>query len=188
MLLKRHVGSRDRAVGTNALLKFVLCSMSFALVSVSMLAWSLRTHTRTILVPPVVRAPMTFEDGKTDDATLRDYVFFISSLAFSYTPATARQQFTDLLRWYVPERFAAATSAWMNHAADIEAARVTTVFALNPGSIDINPRQKTISLTGTRGQYQETAPIGSPTPISYQVKYDIRAGRFLLLDIAEMRR
>lgn len=184
MLTKAYLNPRDRAVSENAVLKFGIVCTSLATVALAVTVFAIRKQSRTILVPPVIRSQVTITDKTIDDYLVRDWVYFIGALAFSYTPSSARVQFNDLMRFYAPSAYAAANDAWMSLATDIEKSRVTTQFSIDPNGIDINPQQREITVQGLRSQFQDNVLIGTQRT-SYTVRYQISAGRFLVTEIGE---
>ena len=184
MLFRKYLDNRDRAVSENAVLKFGIVCLGVCCVFLSMALFLQRKHTRTILVPPVIKSQLYLTDDKASDEYIRDWVYFLSALAFSYTPASARAQFYDLLRFYAPEVYPSANDAWMNLATDIEKSRVTTMFNIDPGSITINVAKREVTVPGLRSQFQENTPIGTGRTL-YLIKYAFRGGRFLITEIAE---
>ena len=65
------------------------------------------SYQRVVIVPPGLQEKTTIQGDRLDEIYVSTFVRYISSLAFSYTPATARRQFDELLLHFDPIRLSA---------------------------------------------------------------------------------
>lgn len=184
MRLKKYLTERDQKAHEAALYKFVVVCLSLATVVLSYSLYSIRTYHRTILVPPQIRSQIEITDFNVSNEYIRDWVFYISSLAFSYTPATVHGQFTDLLRFYHPSSYPSAQAAWKDLADLVYKTRVTQVFTINPSMLVFNPGAKEVVVGGIRTQYKDNVAFKSQQ-IKYHIQYTIEGGKFSILNITE---
>ncbi len=166
----------------NRLLKFVIASLSLAVVFNSFMVYRAVRYQRVVLIPPKMTGTVEFVQGKPTDRYVRDLCRRIVNLAATYSPATARAQFDELLSYYAPESYPVASKEWYSLASRIEASQVSSVFYLEKITIEKN---NTLEVFGTLRQFAAgDTPLdnGSKT---YLIKYRIRDGRFYLISIKE---
>lgn len=164
----------------NRLLKFVVVVLALAVVFNSLQVKRALNYQRTVLIPPTMTGTLEFVEGRPTDAYLRDMARRISSLAATYSPATARAQFDELLAYFAPEKYPAASSNWYSLAGRIEESRVSSVFY--PQRVEVN--RDTLEITGTFKQWAEDQMVDSG-PRTYVTRYRIEDGRFFVLSVME---
>ena len=184
MLKARFLSERDRKAHEAALYKVVVVCLSITTAFLGYALYKVRTYHRTILVPPQITSQIEITDTYVSDMYLRDWVYYLCALAFSYTPATARSQFIDLLRLYHPQTYPSAKDAWFELADIIEQAKITQYFQIDPRRLIFNPREKKLVVTGLRTQYKESLPIKTEV-IEYTIEYAIEGGKFWIIRIGE---
>jgi conjugal transfer pilus assembly protein TraE len=166
----------------NRLLKFVILVLALAVVVNSFLVSRAITYQRTILIPPKLTGTIEFVEGKPSDQYIRDLARRIVGLGATYSPATARSQFNELLALYAPEEYPNAAKAWYALAGRVEESQVSNVFYLRNLIVD-NARQR-LEIIGDRKQFAENRLIeeGAKT---YEARYRLEDGRFYLLSFME---
>ena len=164
----------------NRLLKFMIVILAVAVVVNSVLVFRAVKYQRLILIPPTLTGTIEFVQGRPTDRYIRDLVRRIVNLSASYSPATAREQFDELLAFYAPESYPAASTNWYRLASQIEEAHVSSAFYLERITVT---GDDTIEVSGTSHQFTSDTPIetGSDT---FLIKYRIQDGRFYLLSLA----
>ena len=166
----------------NRLLKFVIFILALAVVVNSFLVSRAIKYQRVILIPPKLNGSIEFVEGKPSDQYLRDLARRIVSLAATYSPATARIQFNELLALYAPEEYPGAAKAWYALAGRVEESQVSNVFYLRNLIVD-NADQR-LEIIGDRRQFAEDRLIDAATK-TYEARYRLEDGRFYLLSFME---
>ncbi len=166
----------------NRLLKFVIVILAMAVVVNSFLVIRAIKYQRVILIPPKLSGEIEFVEGKPSDQYIRDMARRIVGLAATYSPATARSQFNELLALYAPEEYPAAAKAWYALAGRVEESQVSNVFYLRNLIVD-NAGQR-LEIIGDRRQFAEDRLIDA-APKTYEARYQLKDGRFYLLSFME---
>jgi conjugal transfer pilus assembly protein TraE len=167
----------------NRLLKFIVLVIGIAvLYNTWMIRQALNTH-RTIIVPPVVNQEMEFQGERASENYLRQMIRYAVSLAVNNSPATARQQFEELLALYAPESFPDAQTALYSLAANIEEAKVTNAFYID--SIKVDEQNSTVAVKGRQLQFMQDV-ITKNQQTAYEIKYRIQEGRLMIISIKEV--
>jgi conjugal transfer pilus assembly protein TraE len=165
----------------NRLLKFVMVVLSIAVVVNSFLVLRAIKYQRVILIPPQLTGSIEFVQGKPTDGYLRDITRRIITLATSYSPATARKQFAELLELYAPESYPKASATWYALAGRIEESKVSTAFHLEQLKLT---KDGHIEVSGMSQQFSDDMAIDKKQE-TYVLSYRINDGRFLLLSLSK---
>ena len=166
----------------NRLLKFVIVVLCLAVVVNSLLVFRAIRYQRVILIPPKLTGPVEFVQGKPSDQYIRDMGRRICSLAATYSPATARTQFDELLALYAPEAYPKAAKTWYTLAGRIEESHVSNVFYLR--SLTSDAAGNRLEVTGERKQFADDRLIDTADK-TYEIHYRLDDGRFSLLSFME---
>lgn len=183
MNASKHLGEKLRVLAQNKLLIFLAGSMLVVTVlNFFMLARAL-TYTRTIIVPMKVTRPMEFQGNDADDNTFRQTAEHIVSLAFSYSPATARTNFNDLLVYYDPDTYAKGKAELTSILDKVETAHVSSSYY--PHRYVIDRKAQTIEVLGSRRVIAEDGSVPINEQKTYLLSYRMEDGKFLLRGIEE---
>lgn len=164
----------------NRLLKFCLVCLTIAFCYNSLQVHRAVNYQRTILIPPKLTSEIEFIQGKPTEKYIRDISRIIANLAGTWSPATARENFEELLYYFAPESFPQASERWYSLAGRAEEGLVSSSFYLEKISFD----DSVIELFGQLVQYTGNTPLENTTR-TYLVKYRIEQGRFYVLSIQE---
>jgi conjugal transfer pilus assembly protein TraE len=105
----------------------------------------------------------------------------IISLSTTYSPATARGQFDELLELYAPETYPTASESWYSLGSQVEETRVSSVFYLER---IVLASEESIEVYGTTQQFANEMEI-QKSPRCYRIRYRLDNGRFYLLQLEE---
>ncbi len=164
----------------NRLLKFCLVCLTIAFCYNSLQVHRAVMYQRTILIPPKLSSEIEFIQGKPNEKYIRDISRTIANLAGTWSPATVRENFEELLYFFAPESFPQASERWYSLAGRAEEGLVSSSFYLEKISFD----DSLIELFGQLVQYTGNTPLENTTR-TYLVKYRIDQGRFYVLSIRE---
>ena len=164
----------------NRLLKFCLVCLTIAFCYNSLQVHRAVNYQRTILIPPKLSSEIEFIQGKPNEKYIQDISRTIANLAGTWSPATARENFEELLFYFAPESFPQASERWYSLAGRAEEGLVSSSFYLEKISFD----DSVIELFGQLVQYTGNTPLENTTR-TYLVKYRIDQGRFYVLSIQE---
>ena len=167
----------------NRLLKFVAAVIGITvLYNTWMLQQALNSH-RTVILPPVINQEMEFWGERASENYLRQMTRYALTLAVNTSPATARQQFEELLTLYAPESFPDAQSALYSLALRIEEAKVTNAFYID--SIRVDKESRIVKISGLKTQFMQDVITRNQQAV-YEIKYRIQEGRFMIESIKEV--
>lgn len=164
----------------NRLLKFVVVVLAAAVAVNSFMVSRAVKYQRVILIPPKMTGTIEFVEGQPSETYIKDITRKIISLATTYSPATARAQFDELLAYYAPEEYPKASTTWYALASRVEEALVSSVFY--PQKIVLNDGE--LEVIGNYKQFADNQVIESG-PKTYVIRYRIKDGRFYLLSFME---
>lgn len=182
MKLSSYMNEKAKHKGENRLLKFTVLVIGIGTLFNTGVMLKALSYQRVVLVPPGLQEKTTLQGDKLDEIYVSTFVRYISSLAFSYTPATARRQFDELLLHFDPTAYPQGKTTFYNLAEKVVDTQVTQVFYLN--KIMVNTASKKIEIEGFRRQYIDDRKIDDGRK-HYFIDYTIQNGRFYILAIAE---
>ena len=148
----------------------------------SLLLFATLDRQRTILVPPALASRAEVAGSTADAAYLRLMGRYVSGLRMSYTPATARKQFDELLPMAAPEVYSAMQKALYQTAEAVELSGATSVF--HPEAITDFPQQQYLEIPGRQELYVQDQKT-EDRRATYRLSYRIRDGRFWIMDFSE---
>ncbi len=164
----------------NRLLKFAMLVLGIATVINSFMVYRALKYQRTILIPPQMTGTVEFVRGKPTENYLKDIARRITSLGATYSPATARVQFEELLFYFTPESYPEESKAWYSLAGRIEESQVSSVFYLEK----ITLRKERIEVFGDLQQFTGDTRLLNISK-TYIINYRLQDGRFFLLSLTE---
>ena len=209
MELKVYMDKLSNLTAENRLLKFVVAVIGCAVLANTFIMLGMTRRARTILVPPALVPPalvspalvspalvspalvspglsakVEISGDQASDGYLELMTRYVTGLALNYTPATAREQFGELLALYSPSAFPEAKKTFYALAGTVETANVSSVFT--PGSIKVDRMRGVIDATGVQRQFaQDGGPLVPDKETTYEISYRISGGRFELTGFSE---
>jgi conjugal transfer pilus assembly protein TraE len=168
--------------GENRLLKFIILVIGIVTLLNTGIMLKALSYQRVVIVPPGLQEKTTIQGNKLDEIYVSTFVRYISSLAFSYTPATARRQFDELLLHFDPIAYPQGKTTFYNLAEKVVDTQVTQAFYIN--KITVNTETKKIEIEGTKRQYIDDRKVEDGKK-NYFIDYTIFNGRFYIMAIAE---
>lgn len=183
MKLDIFLQKQSNIVAENRLLRLIIFVIGIVvLINTFMLYKSLNSH-RTILLPPVVNSKIEISGNKASDEYIKEFARYISSLAFSYTPMTARTQFAELLVLFSSSAFPEAKNLFYSLADTIELTKIVNTFFIQKIAVDSVKNQ--IEVRGQRMKFAEDGKRIEDSVVTYLIDYVINNGRFEILKISE---
>lgn len=164
----------------NRLLKFCLVCLTVAFCYNSFQVHKAVNYQRIILIPPKLTKKIEFIQGKPNEDYIREIGRTISHLIGTWSPATVRENFEELLYYFAPESFPQASEQWYSLASRAEEGLVSSSFYLESITFD----DSLIELFGQLVQYTGNTPMEN-TARTYLAKYRVDNGRFYILSIQE---
>ncbi|NKE71281.1 type IV conjugative transfer system protein TraE [Candidatus Manganitrophus noduliformans] len=180
MKLETYLQGASNKAAENRLLKSVVLIIGVAVVVNTVLLSRAMNAARTILIPPGINGKVEITGDRASEEYVKAFARYVTGLAGSYTPATARAQFEELLVLYSPEAYPEGKKIFYELADRIETAHVTHVYFIQ--KIAVGKSQ--IEVSGIRKQFIEATRIDE-TGMSYLIDYKILDGRFTLLGFSE---
>lgn len=182
MKLNTFLQKTSNMKAENRLLKFIILIIGVAVIINTFMLQRALNSQQEILVPPVIDSRIAITGDKASDEYIRSFTRYITTLALSYSPATARSQFDELIVMYAPEAFPSAKKTFYDLADTIETTKVTGVFYIQGIKIDGSKSQ--IEVTGLRRQFVEDKKIDE-APKTYHINYKISNRKFMILKFSE---
>jgi len=180
--LSNYLNDKAKHKGENRLLKFTILVIGIVTLLNTGIMLKALSYQRVVIVPPGLQEKTTIQGNKLDEIYVSTFVRYISSLAFSYMPATARRQFDELLLHFDPTAYPRGKTTFYNLAEKVADTQVTQVFYLN--KITVNTETRKIEIEGTRRQYIDDRKVEDGKK-NYYIDYTILNGRFYIMAIAE---
>jgi len=180
--LSSYLNEKAKHKGENRLLKFTVVAIGIVTLLNTGIMLKALHYQRVVLVPPGLPGKTTLQGEKLDEIYVSTFVRYISSLAFSYTPATVKRQFDELLLHFDPTAYPQGKTTFYNLAEKVADTQVTQAYYLN--KMTVNTETRKIEIEGTRRQYIDDRKIEDGKK-NYYIDYTIQNGRFYILAIAE---
>ncbi len=181
MNMKKYIQSTSNVFANNRLLKFAVVVIAVAGIFNSFMVYRAVSYQKVILIPPKMTGTIEFVKGKPTDKYIWDMARVITSLAETYSPATARAQFNELLEYYSPDKYPKASVGWYSLASRIEESQVCSIFYLE--SIKLK-KDTSVEIFGEQRQFVGDTSIFRQSK-TFVMSYRIDKGRFYLLDFKE---
>lgn len=182
MDLKLFMQKSSNVFAENRLLKFFMVVIGCAVVAnIYMTSYALQSQ-RVIVVPPVVNSKLEISGDKVSDDYIKAFMRYTCALAFNYTPATARTQFSELLALLSPEYYPEGKKLLYGLVDSVEAARVSNSFILHKLSIDA--KKSEIEVVGRNLRFAEDKKV-EDTARAYIFNYKVSDGRFMITGLKE---
>jgi hypothetical protein len=103
----------------------------------------------------------------------------------TYSPATARTQFSYFLRFCSPEAFPKFKVMLYSLADKVETAQVSSVFY--PQKISVNRAEKALEISGLLSQWTQNQQFITNEMKKYRIRYEIRNGFFMVESFDEVK-
>ncbi|MEM3265255.1 MAG: type IV conjugative transfer system protein TraE [Thermoplasmata archaeon] len=181
MDFKHYLGDYYQTKSQNKTLKFAVTVIAIIVVINSVaLIYSLNSHT-TILVPPNFNTKSTISSNSASPGYLEMMARYIMNLEMNFTPDTADNQFSELLSYYSPSKYASAKVDLYNQLETIKTGKISQAFYIQ----DIKIMGNKIYVTGIVNRYSDVENIANNETHIYVIKYQIINGRFFILSISK---
>ena len=182
MLLKRFLQPNSNLFAENRILKFVTVVLAISFIWFAYKVEDVKDRVRTVVVPPVINSKIEISGSWTTDSYAKEYMRYIGSLLWNYSPGIARNQFSEALSSWHPSVFEDAKARLYIIADNIEKTEAASVFYIN--SIKTNHEAQTIEVMGTRRLTQREETMENLVK-TYIVGYKVENGRFWIMSVEE---
>lgn len=180
MKLDIFLSKYNNAVVENKLLKFIIIVIGITVLINTGLLYSYIRTSRTVIVPPKINSQIEIYGNRASDAYYKEFARYICSLLFSYTPATARTQFSELLTLYSPNSYGKAKTAFYDLADQIEKSGLSSIYYIQ--KIEVSENSKEIYITGIRSIMGQAGASVRDSVEKYVISFYFDNGRFYLTD------
>ena len=168
----------------NKLLKLIVIVIGIVTVyNTFQLKKALNTH-RTVLVPPVITERLEVQGDTASDEYIKHFSQYAIELALIYSPGNAKRRFEELLTLYAPDSYPGAKEVFYDLIDKVKMAQVSNIFYIN--HIELDRVNKKVEIHGIRRRYIRDVMKEKTT--TYELKYDIQNGRFMIVSIFELDR
>ncbi len=178
---------REELIASNQLLKIFVGVIGAAnLLALFVCVW-LATHHEVVILPPGgLTSKVKIKGGVPNADYLRQMGIYVATLAKTYTPATAKKRFAELLLLADSSAFTKLQNRFDRMATDIVEAAITSSFWPTRIFVKTTKQGKNgqIIVIGNYKMWMEDKPVQSGK-VAIVVEYRINWGRFYLRDIRE---
>lgn len=182
MFLNTFLQRSSNLFAENRLLKFVVVVMCATQIWCVYRVNVIKDKVRTVIQPPVINSKVEVSGSWTSDAYVREYVRYIGALVWNYSPATVRNQFSEILVSWHPSVFNDAKHRLYVLADQIEQTRSASAFYIN--KVEHNSDGNFVLVSGNRHLAMQDKSV-EVSQHTYQVSYKVESGRFWILGIEE---
>lgn len=183
MKLDLFVQKTSNLYAENRILKFAIVVIGTVVLLNTGLLYVSMSRQRTILIPAGLDSRASVTDTSADVDYLRQMARYASSLALTYTPATARSQFEELLPLFAPETFAANKSMLYDLAETIEKTSSGSVY--HPHRFSLDEQNQTIEILGPKTTYIQDLQSSENVITTYLLKFRMVNGKFQIVEFVE---
>ncbi len=182
MRLVKYLSEKANIKAENRLLRLTVVVIGGAVLFNTFMIVKALDYQKIVLVPFGLESRAVISSVSLDEAYVSAFTRNIASLAFSYTPGTARKQFDELLLYYDPEAFPEGKKTFYNLADKITDTRASAAFFIT--KITIDQERKRIELIGVRRQFVDDRKIEDAQK-TYWIDYKINVGKIAIMQISE---
>lgn len=179
--LKKYMEEKTNYAMSNRILRFFVIVIGIAIIVQSFVMYSLWKSQRTVLVPPNITSQAFISGVDASDEYLRAMARYVMILTTTYSPSTARSQFSDFLKLVAPERFAEYKKVFYDLADKSETGNVSSSFFVS--LVKVDRVKKELIVQGILNQWTQDKKFITDEVKSYLIAYDIRDGMFYVREI-----
>jgi len=179
--LKKYMEEKTNYAMSNRILRFFVIVIGIAIIVQSFVMYSLWKSQRTVLVPSNITSQAFISGTDASDEYLRAMARYVMILTTTYSPSTARSQFSDFLKLVAPERFAEYKKVFYDLADKSETGNVSSSFFVS--LVKVDRAKKELIVQGILNQWTQDKKFITDEVKSYLIAYDIRDGMFYVREI-----
>lgn len=184
MTMGQHLDNLSNLLSQNRLLKFAIIALMVGFAYDRYEIRQMRLQDRTIVVPPVVNSKIVIQGGRATDSYIQEYVIrYFVPLMLSYTPSSARGQFSEALSSWHRDSHEEAKAKLYLLADQIEQSKAVSSFYVG-NKINHDPSRKIVEFEGNRRLSLQDQPSES-TNKAYVMTYVVENGRFWVTSFEE---
>ena len=184
---KVYRSEREELKASNRMLKLFVAVIGATNVLALLVCIWVATHHEFVITPPGgLTKKVKIKGGIPNADYLRQMGMYVATLAKTYTPATVKKRFAELLLLADPSAFTRLQNRFDKMAADIVEAAITSAFWPTRVFVKTTKGGKygQIAVIGNYKMWMEDKPVQSGK-VAIVVKYRINWGRFYLRDVRE---
>lgn len=172
----------------NQVYRFAVIVMAAAIVANSFYTYRMLSEQRVIVIPPGgVKNKVEVSMRSADEEYLKMMTRYVAGLYLTYSPATARVQFSELLTLYHPSRYEDGKVFLYDLADKVEISKVTSVFNIDSMEYDTGAGGAfSVKTKGMKALYARGRQI-EEKKTAFLLTGRIEQGRFYIEDIMETR-
>jgi len=164
----------------NRLLKFAILIIAISSVASAALSIYAIDREKVIILPPVVDERIVISGNEVNEAYIKLFARYSTTLFLNYSATSFKNQAGDLLQLASPDFFQSLRKQLLSLQDTIKQLQVSSVFY--PERITVNLNEKEVTVQGMRRQYAQHSLIEEGIQ-TYNLKYAIIHGRFFLENI-----
>ena len=184
MKLDLFVEKTSNLYAENRLLKFVVLVIGIAVIINSVFSYRALHYQKTVILPPVVDRRITISGNDVNEEYIKLFARYSIGLLENYSPVSVRAQFDELLKLVAPSFYPSFENTLADLAATVNTLMITSAFY--PFRINLNKKNKTITITGTKKQFTSSNIVNKGQSKTYIIGYVISNGRFFINDFKEV--
>jgi len=184
---KVYRSEREELKASNRMLKLFVAVIGATNVLALLVCMWVATHHEVVITPPGgLTKKVKIKGGIPNADYLRQMGMYVATLAKTYTPATVKKRFAELLLLADPSAFTRLQNRFDKMAADIIDAAITSAFWPTRVFVKTTKGGKygQIAVIGNYKMWMEDKPVQSGK-VAIVVEYRINWGRFYLRDVRE---
>jgi len=182
MNLFKFLNEKASVEAQNRLLKIVAIVLLFCLCVCSLSLVYALNYQRVIIVPPGLKSASTITGDAVDEHYVVSFARYISQLAFTFTPGSAKPQFEELLLSFSPESFPQGKVMLYDLAERVAMTKLCSVFY--PHKFELDQKARRIEVTGNRLQSIDNRAVSNGV-VTYMINYAVNDGKFAIIELAE---
>ena len=183
MDLNMYVQKLANKEAENRLLKFAIVIIGVAILVNSFMIFLALDKQTVVLIPPGLDHKAEVSGGQLSEEYVRTFSRYVAMLALTYSPATARSQFDDVLLLFTPESYKDAYKTFYDIASVVEQKNVSSVFYVTQ-PIRVNLRERTMDVEGLLRRYKDNQKLDESVK-KYEIRYQVDDGKFRLVKFGE---
>ena len=185
MKLEKFIQTSSNLYAENRLLKFVVVCIGCAVIINSFCSYAALHYQKVVILPPVVDKRIMISGNEVNEDYLRLFTRYAMTLLNNYTTGSAEGQFEEFVEHLVtPEFYPDIRETLYSLVDTVKRLNITSAFY--PQTIDVDIKNKTISVAGIKKEFTNTTLVEDGKK-QYSIKYVIVNGRFYIDDIKELK-
>ena len=185
MILEKYLNRTGNLLAENRLLKTALLIIALSTVCFGWLSYSAVNNRKIIIYPVGYSGHIEIQGERVN----REYLAYLSRTVFglllNYTPASVKSNYEIILSMIAPRSYSRYRRQFQDFVQEASIGQLISTFLID--RLTFEPSKDMVTAVGSRLFILQGSTVAQQTSETYVMKYAIRNGRFMILEIGQKK-